>query len=93
MTVTDANNVPTNLSLLEAEMKAAMNLYLEELAKSDLTEGEEEVPRLSVIDYAVIIAGIPEDGSSVDYFYRLEATGAPHTQLGMSRILSAALES
>lgn len=91
MTVTPVE-AGSDLNTLRNEMTAAINLYLEALAKVDVEEGE-EIEEIDISDYAVVVAGISATGDPNTYFYRLDASGPPHVQLGMARILSAALES
>ena len=73
-------------------MIISVNLYLEALSKID-SENEEDTPRLIPVDWAIILTGFPETGNVDQFYYRLDASGNPHTQLGIARMLMLALES
>lgn len=83
---------PNNLDALQAEMVVTINLYLEALARFD-SENEDDTPRLIPVDWAVVMTGVSETGDAETYYYRMDASGAPHTQVGLARVLSLALES
>lgn len=87
----DAVTAPNNLDALRDEMIISINLYLEALAAVD-SENMDDVPRLMPVDWAVIMTGFPETGDPDIFYYRLDASGPPHTQIGTARMLSLALE-
>lgn len=82
---------PNNLDALRDEMIISVNLYLEALAKVD-SENEDDVPELMPVDWAIILTGFPESGDTDTFYYRMDASGSPHTQIGLARTLSLALE-
>ena len=87
----DAVTAPNNVDALRDEMIISINLYLEALAKLD--SENEEAPRLIPVDWAVIMTGFPETGNAEQFFYRMDASGPPHTQIGIARVLQLTLES
>lgn len=88
----DAVTAPNNLDALRDEMVVAANLYLEALARVD-SENEDDTPRLIPVDWAIILTGFPDTGDVDRFYYRMDASGTPHTQVGMARMLTLALES
>lgn len=88
----DPTTAPNNLDALRDEMVVTINLYLEALAKVDSENGE-DTPRLIPVDWAVVLCGFPETGDVDRFYYRMDASGPPHTQIGTVRILSLAIES
>lgn len=88
----EAVTAPLNIDALRDEMIITINLYLEALAKVD-SENEDDTPRLMPVDWAVVMTGFPETGDTQTFYYRLDASGTPHTQIGLARMLSLALES
>ena len=88
----DPTTAPNNLDALRDEMVVMINLYLEALAKVD-SENMEDTPRLIPVDWAVVLTGFPATGDVDRFYYRMDASGPPHTQIGTARILSLALES
>lgn len=87
----DAVTAPLNVDALREEMVISINLYLEALAAVD-SENQDDVPRIMPVDWAVILTGFPETGNPDTFYYRLDASGPPHTQIGTARMLSLALE-
>lgn len=88
----DATTAPNNVDSLRDEMIISINLYLEALAKLD-GDNEGDTPRLIPVDWAVIMTGFPDTGDAEQFYYRMDASGPPHTQVGIARVLQLALES
>lgn len=88
----DAVTAPNNLDALRDEMIISVNLYLEALSRVD-SDNQDDTPSIIPVDWAIIMTGFPEDGNVDQFYYRLDASGTPHTQLGLVRMLQLALES
>src|SRR5699024_7517007 len=85
----DATTAPNNVDSLRDEMIISINLYLEALAKLD-GDNEGDTPRLIPVDWAVIMTGFPDTGDAEQFYYRMDASGPPHTQVGIARVLQLA---